>query len=353
MKILVIRFSSIGDLTQALSLPAVLKEKFPQSELHFLTRKDLSELLENNKAIDRIITLDRKKGFKKLLSLGLEIKNNNYDLIYDAHNNLRSTIVRILASPLFVFLTTGRMNKTQIVVKPMQRLKRFLLLQFKLNFFDKPFSGQRDLIKPLEKINIPFHLPKTPQLFFSAPLQKKMNELIEKQNLKNFLVFVPSAAYELKRWPLSHWKHLIELNAHQQIVILAGPHDDFTKELEIYQNVINLTGKTSLLESAYVISKAQVVVSNDTGLLHMSEQLGKLTLALMGPAPFGYPSRLDTTTILEKHLPCRPCSKHGQGPCTQKTYQECMVTITPSEVHTVLQSKLAEFHDLKKQNGLL
>lgn len=324
MKILVIRFSSIGDLTQSLSIPALLKEKYPTAEIHFLTRSDFTLLLNNNPQVTKVWSIDRKKGLGDVLKVSRQLRQEHFDIVYDAHNNLRSFFVRHLVCA-----------KTKIV-KPMSRLKRYLLINWKINLFEKPFSGQRDLLKPLEKIGIPFHLPKPPLIFFDTDTELKIKNILQESNLSRYLVFVPSAAYALKRWPLDHWKKLITLNSDKKIVILAGPTDIFTSELDVFNNVINLTGKTSLLESAAIISLAQVVVTNDTGMLHFSEQLGKKTVALMGPAPFGFPSR-QSTVILEKNLKCRPCSKHGQGPCVNTNYQECMTAITPLQVQEHLE----------------
>lgn len=324
MKILVIRFSSIGDLTQALSIPARIHEIYPDADVHFLTRSDFTLLLENNPQIQKIWSIDRKQGLSALLKIAKELNQENFDVIYDAHNNLRSFFIRNFVSA-----------QTKII-KPMYRIKRFLLINCKINLFEKPFSGQRDLLRPLEKINIPFQLPKTPLIFFNDQVNEKINTLLKNHSLENYLVIVPSAAYQLKRWPVDYWHQLITTNPNKKIVLLAGPIDTFTAQFNQYTNVTNLTGKTSLIESASIISKANMVVTNDTGMLHFSEQLGKKTVALMGPAPFGFPSR-PSTLILEKDLPCRPCSKHGQGPCVNKNYQECMTALTPQMVQNHIE----------------
>ena len=324
MKILVIRFSSIGDLTQSLSIPALIKENHPDAEVHFLTRSDFTLLLNNNPMVKKVWAIDRKKGFGEIFRLSQELRQEKFDIIYDAHNNLRSFFIRHLVSA-----------KSKIV-KPMSRLKRFLLIKFKINLFEKPFSGQRDLLKPLEKMGIKFRLPKPPLIFFDAATENKMNALLKSHDLSKFIVIVPSAAYALKRWPMTHWKALVEKNSDKKIIVLAGPTDTFTEELNTYSNIINLTGKTSLLESASIIEKAQAIVTNDTGMLHFSEQLGKKTIALMGPAPFGFPSR-PSTVIMEKNLNCRPCSKHGQGPCVNPNFHECMTALTPTMVQEHLE----------------
>lgn len=316
MKILIIRFSSIGDLTQALSIPGFIKSYVAQAEIHFVTRKDLAPIVENHPAVEKLWVLDRELGLRGLITLAKELRAENFTHVYDAHNNMRSLVIRFCVQA----------EKT--LVRPMMRLKRFLLIRFQKNYFEKPFSGQRDLLKPLEKWGMPFKLPATPQLFLNPESQKKAAAL----NLPNvFIALVPSAAYELKRWPIQFWDELVKKNPDKNFVILAGKEDKFTEVLNSNKNVTNLTGVTDLTTSAAVIQNAALTISNDTGLLHFSEQLGKPTIALMGPAPFGFPSR-PATLILERNLTCRPCSKHGQGPCTNPTYQECLKSISPSEV---------------------
>ncbi len=327
MKFLIIRFSSIGDVTQALSIPSFIKKTHPKAEVHFVTRQDLASLLENHPHIDRRWKLDRGTGLKGLFKLIQELRSENYTHIYDAHNNLRSFFIRSL------------IWGPHKLVKPMMRLKRFLLIRFQINLFEKPFSGQRDLIKPLKKWGFRYFLPSAPQLFLGSEEKAYAQKIIHDFKLFDYFVIVPSAAYFLKRWPLEKWHDLIQLNSDRTFVILAGPTDHFTEALNIYPNVVQLAGKTSLLQSAAIIEQARCVIANDTGLLHIAEQLGRPAVALMGPAPFGFPSRA-STKILERNLKCRPCSKHGQGPCKNKYYQECLQSITALEVNSELTTLL-------------
>jgi ADP-heptose:LPS heptosyltransferase len=117
-------------------------------------------------------------------------------------------------------------------------------------------------------------------------------------------------------------------------VLLGGPEDSFIEDICAVapERVLNLAGKCSMQVSAAVVSESKMIVANDTGLLHVAEQLGKPAVALMGPAPFGFPSR-PATKVMEINLPCRPCSKHGQGPCVNKfKFHQCLVDITPDQV---------------------
>lgn len=319
MKLLIIRFSSIGDLTQALSLPSFVKSYVPQAQIHFITRADLAPLLQNHPDIDRTWSLEKSLGFSGLLKIISKLRKENFTHIYDAHNNLRSASIRLLIwSP-------------KKLVRPMMRIKRFLLIKFHINLFEQPFSGQRDLIKPLEKWNLKFKLPPAPQLFLDKIVLQEADAILKSHQLTDFIALAPSATYELKRWPINYWQKLIQLNPDKKFVVLAGPTDSFTDVLNSEKNVVNLSGKTNLLQSAALIQKAKAAICNDTGLLHFAEQLGTPAMALMGPAPFGFPSRA-STRILEKDLWCRPCSKHGQGPCRNPNFQQCLRSITAEDV---------------------
>jgi ADP-heptose:LPS heptosyltransferase len=325
MKVLILRFSSIGDVTQSLSIPNHIKNTYPDAEIDFLTKKEFEKIFLYSPHIHQVITIEKNISLRGLFNLSQTLSANHYTHVYDAHNNLRSNLLYFMISA------------SKKLQRPMMRVKRLLLLQFKINLFEKPFSGQRDLLKPLEKWGIPFSLPKTPQLFLSSDDIQFANETLTKNKIVHFVILVPSAAHTLKRWPITHWDKLISLNPNLQFIVLAGPGDTFTEVLNSHPNVLNLTGKTSLTQSAALIQRANTVVANDTGMLHFAEQLGIPTIALMGPAPFGFPSR-QSTKILERNLKCRPCSKHGQGPCINPIYHECLVSISPTEVSIEMNS---------------
>jgi ADP-heptose:LPS heptosyltransferase len=127
----------------------------------------------------------------------------------------------------------------------------------------------------------------------------------------------------------------------EKFIILGGPEDLFLKELELHNpaRVKNWAGRTDYQESAATVKLAKALVANDTGTLHLGEQLGQKTIALMGPAPFGFPSRT-STKIMQLDLSCRPCSKHGQGPCINEKFHRCLVDISPEMVSLSLKEIL-------------
>ena len=339
-KILLIRFSSFGDVTQALSLPTRLAELSPPSgqglEIHWLTREDLAPLIVGHPFVHKIWSLKKSSGFFGLLRLIGQLRKEGFSHIYDAHNNLRSHVVSLLLTPPIA--VDRWFNPPIFLRKSQKRWKRFLLFRFHVNTYEMPFSGQRDLLEPLTHWGLQKTLPPAPQMFLNLEALAKAKTLLSDHQLSTFIALAPSAAYPLKRWPLAHFKKLIELHPESSFLCLGGKEDRFIQELVEMDpsRVFNLAGQLSLQESAAVISLSLGLVTNDTRLLHVGEQLGKKTIALMGPAPFGFPSR-SSTKIMELNLSCKPCSKHGQGPCTNQKFQRCLVDITPDMISTEIR----------------
>lgn len=336
MKLLILRFSSIGDVLQCLSVAGAFGRDFPQAEVHWVTRDDLKPLIETHPQVKVVWSIRKGEGLKELRKLAKALRAQNFTHIYDAHNNLRSRLLCWLIWGPFQW--RARIQGRKFLRRKIPRFKRFLLFRFRKNLFRQPFSGQRDLLEPLKIWGMPETAPPPPQLFI--PPQARQ-EVVSKVPFDSYISLAPSAAYPLKRWPLKYWKELIERKPEWNFVVLGGPQDEFLGELVKVapERVLNLAGRLSLVESAAVVERSRLLISNDTGVLHMAEQLGKKCIALMGPAPFGFPSR-EKTLILEKDLYCRPCSKHGQGPCVNPHFHKCLVDILPSTVAQKAQTWL-------------
>ena len=123
---------------------------------------------------------------------------------------------------------------------------------------------------------------------------------------------------------------------------LVGPQDLFCQKISDQSSLSeNLAGKLSLVESCYIVSKSKVVVSADTGLLHVADILGVAAIALIGPTAFGFPT-FERSKVLQMPMDCRPCTKDGRGKCSQPIWQQCMVDITPKRVLEAIDSNLPE-----------
>lgn len=328
-KILIIRFSSFGDIIQAISATRELKNNYPFAEISWITRGDFSGFLEAEPSVDKVIKFERKNGLTGLITLSKKLCLNKYDLIYDAHNNLRSNVMKIVFA---IF------SSSTIITRPKDRIKRLLFFKFRINKYQNwPFKGVISFLEPLKKVldNSKISKLKDREWCFKEETKNKVIKLLS--GWDNFITIVPSAAWPVKRWPVSYWQDLIKGMPNQKFVIIAGPRDKFTEEItEIApERVLNLSGKLNLLESAYIISLSAKVVSGDTGFLHVADLFQKKTVALIGPTAFGYPSGKNVK-VIESNLPCKPCTKDGSNGCKHKIYQKCMLNIKPKTVINAL-----------------
>lgn len=321
-KFLIIRFSSIGDIIQCMGIIGGIRERFADVEIHWITRKDMVGTLSMDSRIDKIWAFDKNAGLSGLLKMAADLRKEHFDYIYDAHSNIRSNILKLVLSPLpFV--------KPYVALRSKERGKRFLLFNFGINRFDKPFRGVVSFRKPLKKWGI----TRFPDDYNDWHFPKEIVGKYENFVTKDTVTLVPSANWEMKRWPVGHWQALITLLPDYKFIILAGPGDTFCEEIRSVapERVVNLAGRTSLMESCYLVSRSNIVVSADTGFMHAADLFRVPALALIGPTAFGFPTG-PMVEILEQDLPCRPCTKDGRGKCKQAVYQKCMVDITPKLV---------------------
>jgi len=311
-----------------------IKNHYPDAEIHWFARKDMSSFLAMDKRIDRIWGFDRKDGFKGIIKAAKKLKQENYDYIYDAHSNIRSNILKLYLLPCFRRIAP---RGPKYILRSKERIKRILLFKFKINKFPKPFKGVESYNSPLKKWGITNFKSNYTDWHFPTTFNEKFKHLFTDTKT---ITIVPSANWEMKRWPVNHWKKLITLLKDYKFIILAGPDDTFCDKIEATDpnRVTNMAGKTSLLESCYIISKSNIVVSADTGFMHAADLFKIRTIALMGPTAFGYPSG-KTVKTLEVPLKCRPCTKDGSGKCIQDVWQKCMVDITPEIVSQEILQK--------------
>ncbi|MCX7727686.1 MAG: glycosyltransferase family 9 protein, partial [Chitinispirillaceae bacterium] len=341
-KILIIRFSSIGDIIQCMSAIGILKEIYPEIEIHWVTRKDMAPILTIDTRIKKIWSYDRQSGFVGLVKLFLRLKKEKFTYLYDAHNNIRSSILKFL----FFLSNPSLFLKRKVITRSKERIKRFLLFSLHINLFPKPFVGSYSYVKPLlslgeinsikigNKISFDF-------FYFPHETKEKVNSLLKPVNGKKWICIAPSAAWELKKWPIEYWIELIKLLPELHFVIIGGPEDYFCDRIaNVDRNrIINLAGSTSIIESIYVVYKAEIFISGDTGFLHATDFFKKKGVALIGPTAFGYPAS-STIKVLEVKMKCKPCSKDGRGRCRNKEYKKCMREIRPEEVKKVIEALL-------------
>ncbi len=316
-----------------MSVTAGIKRAHPDCEIHWITRKDMSGMLKTDPDIDRLWEFDRSLGMKGLIKMAKEIKKIQPDIIYDAHLNIRSFVLKLILSPV---LKRWFKLSPPCVVRSKNRVRRMLFFNFNIrNAIKFPFKGILSFQEPLKKVGWFEQTYIQKNYKFTPQVVEKVSGIFKEFNLHpgEFITLIPSAAWELKRWPVSHWKELVNMMPNAKFLILAGPEDSFTKEIEEVapDRVVNLAGRTNLLESFYVISVSHLVVSADTGFLHAADLFRKNAIAFMGPTAFGHPTN-EMVKVMEVDLPCRPCTKEGNATCKLSEHKKCLMDIKPLQV---------------------
>lgn len=311
-KILIIRFSSIGDIVLTSPLLRAIKTQQADTEIHYITKKAYAATLENNPHIDKLFLLEDK--LSDILPL---LKKEQYDFIIDLHKNLRSLRIKsYLKKPAASF---DKLNR-----------QKWLLVRFKKNRMPNIHIVQRyfDTLKAIGVTKDQKGLE-----YYSGLEEQKSIKGLEESIQENYAAIVIGGTYFTKQIPVEKLNELIS-KISIPVVLLGGKGD-----LEIAekvakshpQKVFIAAGKSNLNESAEIIRRSQFVVSSDTGLMHIAAAYQKKIYSVWGNTvpEFGMypymPENPERSIILEvKNLKCRPCSKLGYNNCPKKHF-DCMM----------------------------
>lgn len=311
MKFLIIRFSSIGDIVLTTPVVRCLKKQVPGSVIHFLTKKSFSSILEFNPYIDQVHFLE--EDMDALLN---QLKHEKFDFIIDLHNNLRTIRVkRALKKKSFTF---EKLN-----------VQKWLMTNLKWNLLPNIHIVDRylDTVSPLGVVNdgagLDYFLPEDQAMVFT-----KLPEIFR----KGYIGIVTGAAHATKKIPLDK---LIEIckAIDFPIVLLGGREDRETGELLaglVPGKIFNACGIYSINESACLVKQARVILTPDTGLMHIAAAFKKPIVAVWGNTipqfgmyPYSGHFSSPYINIEVPDLSCRPCSKIGYDSCPKKHFK-CM-----------------------------
>jgi heptosyltransferase-2 len=312
-RILIIRLSSLGDVLLTTPVIRVLKKQYPQAMIDFLVRKEYSDAVKFNPNLNVVYALTRSQKYKLILNI---LRDNNYDFIIDLQNNLRSRLfIKSLNKPVYSYR------------KP--TWDKYLLVRFKINRFQyiKPITQRYAESIPglsLDDLGLELYTPSNSE----SPLT----------TTDNCVGICPGAKHFTKRWLPEYF---IELGNEfhgrgYQILVFGGAEDKLLCELvsSQIQGSVNLCNENELFITSTQMKKCNVIICNDSGLMHTAAAVGVPVVAIFGSsvqefgfAPYGVPN-----LILEnKSLSCRPCSHIGRSNCPKKHFK-CMKEITPGTV---------------------
>jgi len=344
-KTLIIRFSSVGDIVLTTPLLRVLRQAFPASQIDFVTRTEYAELVRTNHNLNVTWTYDASTGFSGLRSLMRTLRAERYDLVLDLHNSIRSRYLRL------------GLGAVQMVAVNKRILRRWLLVNFKKNFYSGIVSVADRYIETLDRFGIR-NDGKGPELHIPDELLFGISGKVASLRLHRFEKIIglcPAARHATKEWPLDRYAEVAVRFCRERNggVMIFGGSAEKARALELAQQigirigsdrVISWVGELSLMESAATMEYCDVIVTNDSGLMHVAAAMNKKIVAIFGSTvrEFGFAPVSDAAVILETEgLSCRPCSPIGRSRCP-KNHFRCMLDVEPERVVETMSEMMDE-----------
>lgn len=341
-KILVYQTAFIGDVVLTLPMVQLLKKRFPSVAIDFVATKLASDVLQNHPDINEIIIYDKYgedkgyKGFKRLADL---LKSKKYDAAIVPHRSIRSALL-IYFSKIKTRIGFNR-SAGRILFNHLVKYR------YDLHEVERNISLLRPLLIETQKKELP-------RLYPSMVDKKVVDKILFEEEIldtSRLIGIAPGSVWNTKRWTKEGYLQLVrKLLSEKYIVCLIGGKDDVKLCNEIINNttvggVINLSGKLTLLQSAELIRRCRVLITNDSSPVHLAAAVDTPVVAIFGAtAPsFGFAPYSDGSVVVETvGLKCRPCAIHGGNKCPIGTF-DCMRRIT----HEIVFEKVVEVYNSK------
>lgn len=311
VKFLVVRFSSIGDIILTTPVMRHLKLQVENAEIHFLTKSAYKSLLESNPYVDRIHSFDG--DMQKCIR---DLKTLQIDYIIDLHNNARSAHLKY------------GLKRMDFTVKKLN-WKKWIFVNFKLDHMpdrhmvDRNLDTIRTFISERDQEGLDYFIPEGEEVDI-ATLPEAFQE--------GYIGLSIGAQHETKKLPVFS---LIELckRLRQPVIILGGPTDKEIGESLVNalpeKSIYNSCGLYRLHQSASLVKQAKILITHDTGLMHIGAAFNKKTISVWGNTVpkfgmFPYKPHPSSLQFEVNGLKCRPCSKIGYQKCPKKHFK-CML----------------------------
>ena len=320
MKVLFIRFSSLGDVLLTTPIIRTFRTHFPDAEIHFLTKKQFVPLLEYNPNIDDLIGYAAEN--ESMLQLIIRLQKAHYTHIIDLHDKLRSALIkRFVQGKVFTY------HKKHIYRKKLLKDRNLIPISSTVDLYA---SVLENFNLRLEDRKLDLFLPENEQAIAESFLQKTKKKII---------TISPGASWFTKQYPIEYYKKIIRhfLDNYDVRIILIGTEQEknLTAELASVSEyeTLNLGGRTTLIESAVIIKHSNLFISGDCGPMHIAAAFEVPQIALFGPThpKLGFAPLNPNAEVLTLNLDCSPCSLHGNNSCP-KSHFKCMKDLSPNLV---------------------
>ena len=322
IKFLFIRLSSMGDILLTTPVIRAIRNQFPNARIDYLVSKPFADVLAGNPYIDNLLIYDKSKSTAEILEWKKELISNSgkYDFAIDLQNNLRSKVFR-----------SGIADKIYSI--PKRRLHKLALVNFK----HSPYRAIHVVDNYFKAVNDLNTYPDELGLDISASAEFDLRRFFSNAD-NQIIAIAPGAAHFTKRLPIDKYRAVIaKLNQSGDFnFALIGGHSD--RELcdalaQSHGRIVNFAGELSINQTAKAIADSDLLITNDTGVMHIGAAVQTPLIAVFGSTTqeLGFTPYKCSHRIIEVPLPCRPCTHIGLKECPRKHFN-CMNTINVDEI---------------------
>jgi heptosyltransferase-2 len=306
--------------------------------IDFCTKEQYSQLLKLDPGIHKVIRVKNDISFRELKDLKQLIKISNYNLIIDAHNNLRSIYLRTF-------------QNAKVLVYRKYSIRKFLLVKFKINLMKNlpPISERyRRIITGIKGLE--FNDKPEPVVYTSIESETAVDNMIASLNLAvdtKMVCIAASSRHFTKTYPAEYYAEVInKFDKQKTAFFLTGIGKDSINIKKVKEltgsNVYDLCDNLETGDLAALMKRCSLLLSGDTGPMHIAEALNIPIVMMAGSSvkEFGfYPQNKGAVVIENNGLSCRPCSHIGRSSCP-KVHFKCMLELTPEMVYNEAAAKL-------------
>jgi lipopolysaccharide heptosyltransferase II len=337
-KTLIIRLSSVGDIVLSSLLLRLLRKRFPDSSIDYLVKAAYADLVRYNPNVTRVIEFPSHGDFKTLREQRKRVLAEGYDVIIDIHDNIRSR-----------YITMGAPHVIRSINK--RRIARYLLVTLKVNVYTRFGGAPGVALRYLEGL-APLGIAddgKGLDMFFPEEAAQRVRGIIGRDvagGTRRVIGMCPGAKHKNKMWPQEYFAETAILLADKRdaaVALFGAGKDELALCDEIARTiekrapglpVINLADRLSLAETAAAMDYCSIVVTNDSGLMHIAAARKRKIIAIFGPTvrEFGFfPDGTENIVVQNPDLRCRPCTHIGLSYCPKEHFK-CMKDIPVARV---------------------
>jgi lipopolysaccharide heptosyltransferase II len=333
--ILLVRFSAMGDTLLMTPLIRALRARHPEARITVVTKAMYAPLFQHNPRVTEVIGWEPGSP---LGPLGQALRAARFTHQLDLHGSLRSRALRLRVG--------GRWTGY-----PKHRVARALLIRTKRNIYrdqrpvaERYFDAARGLEVSPDAGSLELFIPRG-----ALDAAERFVAALGLGSRRQLVAIAPGASRVSKRWPTHHWIALVRrlVGNGNEVLVVGG-----TSETQVAREIVaaagegageavgvaSAAGEFDLPGTAALLKRARALVSGDSGAMHLAAAVGTPVVALFGPTveAFGFFPYHAKATVLQRDLPCRPCSAQGGPRCPLK-HHRCLQDLQPDEVLETLR----------------